>query len=45
MTGPVTLNVEITPRGVARVEMARPEVFNAFDKAMIQELDTTVGVA
>jgi methylglutaconyl-CoA hydratase len=36
-----TLNVEISPRGVANVEMARPVVFNAFDEIMIEELDST----
>jgi methylglutaconyl-CoA hydratase len=41
-----TLNVTVTPSGVAQVEMARPEVFNAFDETMITELDaafTTLG--
>jgi methylglutaconyl-CoA hydratase len=36
-----TLTVSREPRGVARVTMARPEVFNAFDEAMVAELDTT----
>lgn len=30
--------------GIARVTMARPEVFNAFDEAMIGELDAAFGV-
>jgi len=34
-----TLQWGVSPRGVARVEMARPTVFNAFDEAMIDELD------
>jgi methylglutaconyl-CoA hydratase len=34
-----TLNIEVSPQGVARVEMARPAVFNAFDETMIGELD------
>jgi methylglutaconyl-CoA hydratase len=34
-----TLNVTVAPGGVAQVEMARPEVFNAFDETMIAELD------
>jgi methylglutaconyl-CoA hydratase len=33
-----TLKWGISPQGVARVEMARPEVFNAFNEAMIGEL-------
>ncbi len=33
------LTVERSDRGVATVTMARPEVFNAFDEAMIAELD------
>jgi len=33
-----TLKWGISPQGVARVEMARAEVFNAFDEAMIGEL-------
>ena len=31
MADPRTLNVEVTAQGIARVEMARPAVFNAFD--------------
>lgn len=34
-----TLKWGISPQGIARVEMARPDVFNAFDEAMIGELD------
>jgi len=34
-----TLRVALRPDGVAQVTMARPEVFNAFDEAMIAELD------
>src|ERR1700740_162593 len=34
-----TLQVEPGSRGVARVTMSRPEVFNAFDETMIGELD------
>ncbi|WP_430420451.1 enoyl-CoA hydratase-related protein [Methylibium petroleiphilum] len=34
-----TLSIDVTSSGVARVEMARPQVFNAFDEAMIGELD------
>lgn len=34
-----TLRVERRDRGVARVVMCRPAVFNAFDEAMIGELD------
>ncbi len=34
-----TLRVERGDRGVARVVMSRPAVFNAFDEAMIGELD------
>lgn len=33
-----TLVCAVSPQGVARVEMARPKVFNAFDEAMIGEL-------
>jgi methylglutaconyl-CoA hydratase len=33
-----TLEIAIDPRGVARVQMNRPEVFNAFNEAMIVEL-------
>jgi len=34
-----TLTCGVTPRGIARVEMARPQVFNAFDETMIGEID------
>ncbi len=34
-----TLTCSVTPQGVAQVEMARPQVFNAFDEVMIGELD------
>lgn len=34
-----TLRVEVTPDRIGRVEMVRPEVFNAFDEVMIRELD------
>jgi methylglutaconyl-CoA hydratase len=40
MGGLPLLDIEVTPRGIARVEMARPEVFNAFNERMIQELDS-----
>ncbi|MBV8124690.1 MAG: enoyl-CoA hydratase/isomerase family protein [Burkholderiaceae bacterium] len=33
-----TLNVELDARGVAQVQMNRPEVFNAFNEAMIADL-------
>lgn len=33
-----TLNVSVAPNGVATVAMARPEVFNAFNEAMIDDL-------
>lgn len=33
-----TLSCGVSPQGVARVEMARPQVFNAFDETMIGEL-------
>ena len=36
-----TLKCDVTPQGVARVEMTRPQVFNAFDETMICELDET----
>ncbi len=35
-----TILVETNPQGVATVTMARPDVFNAFDERMIEELDT-----
>ena len=35
-----TLNITRDARGIARVMMSRPEVFNAFDEAMIAELDS-----
>lgn len=34
-----TLRLSLSAAGVARLTMARPEVFNAFDEAMIAELD------
>jgi methylglutaconyl-CoA hydratase len=34
-----TLSCSLSALGIARVEMNRPEVFNAFDEAMIGELD------
>lgn len=34
-----TLNVSLDADGIASVEMARPDVFNAFDERMIAELD------
>jgi len=38
--GPLaTLKIERGGRGVVRVTMSRPEVFNAFDETMIAELD------
>jgi methylglutaconyl-CoA hydratase len=39
MGGLPAVDLEITTRGIARVEMARSEVFNAFNEAMIQDLD------
>jgi len=36
-----TLTVTRDARGVARVTMARPDVFNALHEAMVAELDTT----
>ena len=41
MTETTTLNVQRPRAGVARVTMARAEVFNAFDEAMIAEIDGT----
>jgi methylglutaconyl-CoA hydratase len=38
-----TLTIEQRPSGVAWVTMSRPEVFNAFDEAMIGELDAAFG--
>lgn len=35
-----TLNITHDARGIARVTMSRPDVFNAFDEAMIAELDS-----
>ena len=35
----MALHIERSPKGVVRIEMARPEVLNAFDEAMIAELD------
>ncbi|MGB1682921.1 MAG: enoyl-CoA hydratase-related protein, partial [Arenicellales bacterium] len=37
--GQKTILVETNPQGVATVTMARPDVFNAFDERMIEELD------
>lgn len=37
-----TLQIQRGERGVARIEMARPSVFNAFDETMIGELDQAV---
>jgi methylglutaconyl-CoA hydratase len=37
-----TLVCTVSPQGVARVEMARPKVYNAFDEAMIGELAQVV---
>jgi len=34
-----TLHIDVDGRGVARVTMTRPEVFNAFNEQMIAELD------
>lgn len=34
-----SLSIDIARDGVARITMMRPEVFNAFDEAMIAELD------
>jgi methylglutaconyl-CoA hydratase len=39
MSKPDTLNIEQRQAGVAQITMSRPEVFNAFDAAMIAELD------
>jgi methylglutaconyl-CoA hydratase len=41
MSEPTTLAVSRRAAGVAQVTMARPAVFNAFDEAMIAELDAT----
>jgi methylglutaconyl-CoA hydratase len=38
-------NVERVAEGVMRVEMARPEVLNAFDEVMIAEIEATFAVA
>jgi len=37
-----TLVCTVSPQGVARVEMTRPKVYNAFDEAMIGELAEVV---
>lgn len=37
-----TIHCSISPQGIAHLEMARPQVFNAFDEAMIAELDETI---
>ena len=42
MTAASTLAVSVRTPGVAQVTMARPAVFNAFDEAMIAELDATI---
>jgi enoyl-CoA hydratase/carnithine racemase len=39
------LNVERIADGTMRVELARPEVLNAFDEAMIAELDAAFAEA
>jgi methylglutaconyl-CoA hydratase len=36
-----TLQLDLEKPGVARITMNRPDVFNAFDEAMIAELDAT----
>lgn len=38
-----TLQIEVDARGVARVMMNRPEVFNAFNELMIGELTQAIG--
>ena len=40
-----TLQVTTRVPGVAQVTMARPAVFNAFDEAMIAELDAELDAA
>ena len=42
MTTASTLAISVRASGVAQVTMARPAVFNAFDEAMIAELDATI---
>ena len=37
-----TLVCSVSPDGIARLDMARPQVFNAFDETMIAELDETI---
>ena len=37
-----TLTIERRAAGVAQVTMSRPEVFNAFDEAMIADLDAAL---
>jgi methylglutaconyl-CoA hydratase len=39
MTASSTLNIDNRAPGVVQITMSRPEVFNAFDEAMIGELD------
>jgi methylglutaconyl-CoA hydratase len=39
MSSPITLVISEREAGVAQLTMSRPEVFNAFDEAMIGELD------
>ncbi len=41
MTHPARLTLTQRGSGVTQITMSRPEVFNAFDEAMIAELDTT----
>jgi methylglutaconyl-CoA hydratase len=36
-----TLQIDFVKPGVARITMNRPDVFNAFDEAMIEEIDAT----
>jgi methylglutaconyl-CoA hydratase len=38
-----TVQLTVSDRGVAQVEMARPKVYNALDETMIGELDETFG--
>jgi methylglutaconyl-CoA hydratase len=39
------LAIELTAKGILRVEMARPEVRNAFDEAMIAQIDAAFAEA
>ena len=47
MADPKTLNISERAAGVAQITMSRADVFNAFDEAMIAELesafDTLIG--